>query len=287
MADTKISALTAGAPALTTDMFPARRAGANVSLLVSDLTGIGAPVASGTAGRILYVGTGPVLADSANLTFNPTGSLLTLGADVVVSRYGVKQVMISGDGTGATTNAGWIIGHGGSSGYSALWMSNISYTGGGLPSGVTGYTSAVIFSDTNNLFIQAPSASGILRFGNTTAGGAQVTKMQLAGTAGLGLSITAGIAVTDVAALSITQTWNNAACATGIKFVLTDTTSAAGALAFQILGGAAGATNLIKVTKAGLVDAPAYSVAGAAGASFGPGGVTSITVVNGIVTAIS
>ena len=37
MADTKISALTAGAPAQTTDLIPIARAGANYSLLVSDL----------------------------------------------------------------------------------------------------------------------------------------------------------------------------------------------------------------------------------------------------------
>ena len=93
--------------------------------------------------------------------------------------------------------------------------------------------------------------------------------------------------MTDVAALTVTRTNNNAAVLRGVQFAFTDTTSAAGFMAFQVLGGAAAATNLLSVSKAGLVDAPAYAVAGAAGASFGPGLPTSITVVNGIVTAIS
>ena len=91
-----------------------------------------------------------------------------------------------------------------------------------------------------------------------------------------------------VQALSATQTWNASGVTfTGWKYTITDTASAAGSLAMQILGGAAGTTSLFKVTKAGQVDAPSYAVAGAAGASFGPSAVTSITVVNGIITAIS
>ena len=42
-----------------------------------------------------------------------------------------------------------------------------------------------------------------------------------------------------------------------------------------------------KLQVVGTVNATAYKVGGAAGANFGPGAVTSITVVNGIVTAIS
>ena len=42
-----------------------------------------------------------------------------------------------------------------------------------------------------------------------------------------------------------------------------------------------------KLQVAGTVNATAYKVGGVAGANFGPGAVTSITVVNGIVTAIS
>ena len=106
-------------------------------------------------------------------------------------------------------------------------------------------------------------------------------------TAGRGADFSAGTATTDVTAFSITRTNNDAAVVRGVEWKFTDTTSAAGFKAFQIFGGAAAATNLLSVSKAGLVDAPAYAVAGAAGASFGPGLPTSITVVNGIVTAIS
>ena len=103
--------------------------------------------------------------------------------------------------------------------------------------------------------------------------------------AGAGVKIIAGTAATDVNALSATQTWN----AAGVAFVakdlnVTNTASAAGALLERWrVGGSAVAS----ISKAGLFDATAFSVAGAAGADFGPGAVTSITVVKGIVTAIS
>ncbi len=113
------------------------------------------------------------------------------------------------------------------------------------------------------------------------------TKFEVFNTAGRGAAIAAGTAATDVAALSVTRTNNNAAVATGVRFAFTDTTSAAGFLPFQVLGGAAAATNLLSVSKAGLVDAPAYAAGGSAGVDFGPGVVTSITVKKGIVIAIS
>ena len=134
--------------------------------------------------------------------------------------------------------------------------------------------------DANDAFLNAPARDLYFYIAGAEKG-------LLSGTAGRGLSITAGTATTDVAALSVTRTNNDAAVATGVKFTFTDTSSAAGFKALQILGGASGTTNLISVSKAGLVDAPAYSVAGGAGADFGPGLPTSITVVKGIVTAIS
>jgi len=73
-------------------------------------------------------------------------------------------------------------------------------------------------------------------------------------TAGRGPSITAGTATTDVQALSATQTWNASGVTfTGIKYTITDTASAAGSLAMQILGGASGTTNLLQVNKSGAV----------------------------------
>lgn len=115
--------------------------------------------------------------------------------------------------------------------------------------------------------------------------GAVGNTLQLGATAGLGLAIVAGTATTDVNALSITQTWN----ASGVTFVgkdinITNTASAAGAL---IERWRVGGTVMASLSKAGLYDAVAYSVGGTAGADFGPGLPTSITVVKGIITAIS
>jgi hypothetical protein len=89
-------------------------------------------------------------------------------------------------------------------------------------------------------------------------------------TAGLGLQIAAGTATTDVNALSLTQTWNAAGVAfTGLKFTITDTASAAGALAMQILGGAAGTTNLLSLGKTGSLTAGAELIVGTASSSDG------------------
>jgi hypothetical protein len=71
-------------------------------------------------------------------------------------------------------------------------------------------------------------------------------------TAGQGLTAKAGTATTDVNALYLYQEWNNNLVAfNGVKVVIKDTQSAAGALPFQILGGAAGTTNLLSIGKAG------------------------------------
>ena len=45
--------------------------------------------------------------------------------DGFITRYAAKQLMISGDGTGATTNTGLILGYQGTSGYGALWASSL------------------------------------------------------------------------------------------------------------------------------------------------------------------
>lgn len=82
------------------------------------------------------------------------------------------------------------------------------------------------------------------------------------GTAGATLVLAGGTAVTDVAAFSLTRTNNDASVATGVKWTFTDTSSAAGFLPFQILGGAAGTTNLISVGKTGTVTAPKFKITG-------------------------
>ena len=113
-------------------------------------------------------------------------------------------------------------------------------------------------------------------------------RFAISGTAGEGASITAGTAVTNVSAETITQTWNFTTSAiNAVDWTFTDTSSHAGTLAWRVRGGASGTTALASLTKAGKMEAVAYRVNGTDGASFGPGLPTSITVENGIVTAIS
>lgn len=178
---------------------------------------IGSTVTSGTAGSVLFVGAGPVLAQD-NTNFNYTTSS---GPRLQV-------------GSGSTTSAGWVAGYGALSGISALW-----HSGGTL----TDYSTAVLFANTLDTYIRGPNQ---ILFQTTTG-----TKIAQYNTAGQGPSITAGTATTDVAALSVTQTWNNAAAATGVKIAITDTTSAAGALPLQVLGGASATTNLLSLGKTG------------------------------------
>ena len=115
------------------------------------------------------------------------------------------------------------------------------------------------------------SGTGLTSDGYITTGtyraGATGGTMAFSTTAGAGPTIAAGTATTDVAALSVTRTNNNAAVATGVTIAFTDTTSAAGFLPFQVLGGAAAATNLFKVDKAGVVSAGSNIIVGTNAAS--------------------
>lgn len=77
------------------------------------------------------------------------------------------------------------------------------------------------------------------------------------GTAGRGLDIAAGTATTDVPALSLTRTNNNAAVATGVLWTFTDTSSAATFKPVQILGGASGTTDLLSLSKEGYLSTQA------------------------------
>lgn len=194
---------------------------------------ITAPCTTSTA--ILYNAATPC---SANLSFNPTGSLLTMGGDVVVSRYAAKQLMISGDGVGATTNAGWVLGYGGTSGWSAIYPSTA----------IPGSNTYSLLYDGSQQIYNYPNGSGstgshMFSFAN------QGARFTIGGTAGLGPSITAGTATTDVNALSLTQTWNNAAVTfTGIKSNVTDTASNAASLLMDLR---VGGSSKFKVDKLG------------------------------------
>jgi hypothetical protein len=63
--------------------------------------------------------------------------------------------------------------------------------------------------------------------------------------------------------LTLTQTWNAGGVTfEGIKFTITDTASASASLAMQILGGAAGTTNLLSVTRLGVLTAASSVISG-------------------------
>lgn len=101
-------------------------------------------------------------------------------------------------------------------------------------------------------------SSALLTAGAIVLGGGAATapltsaKMSESATAGGGLILAAGTAVgAGVAAMSMTRTNNNAAVDTGVLLTYIDTISASGFFAFKILGGAAGTTNLLTVTKVG------------------------------------
>lgn len=184
----------------------------------SAATTVGSPIVGGTATRILYEGTGPVLADSANLTFD-----------------GTATVDIGSNGAATT---GWKIGTYGSISASALWTKAVTASG-------SNYT---LYSDATSTYLNSAGA------GNTyiQAGGA--TKVQFASTAGAGPAITAGTAASAVSAQTITQTWSyNSAAIQGVDWTFTDTSSHSGTNAFRIRAGASGTTSLLILDKNGSI----------------------------------
>ncbi len=103
-------------------------------------------------------------------------------------------------------------------------------------------------------------------------------------TAGQGIALTAGTAVTNVAALSITRTNNHADVIKGVEIVYTDTTSNAGFLPVSVLGGSAGTTNLFSVPKEGGFSVAAKVMSGTA-PTLASGGCTNAAMVNNNGTA--
>ena len=119
----------------------------------------------------------------------------------------------------------------------------VDATSGGIPyfSGTTTEASSALLA-----------AGAIVLGGGAATAPLTSTKLTESATAGGGLLIAAGTATTDVNALSITQTWNAAGVTfEGIKLAVTDTASAAGSKALELLGGAGAATNLFSVSKGG------------------------------------
>ena len=142
-------------------------------------------------------------------------------------------------GSGGGASAGLIMGYSGASGYGDLWSTAV---------GTLTQSNYLLAGNGSDLLLNAPITSGTIYFSHSNT-----ARMSLPGTAGSGPAITAGTATTNVAALSVTRTNNNAAVETGVKFAFTDTTSAAGFLPFQVLGGASATTNLLSVGKGGTV----------------------------------
>ena len=161
--------------------------------------------------------------------------------DIILSRYAAKQLMISGDGVGATTNSGWIIGYEGTnSGYSAMWSSNVTPT-------ISNYALRVTGGDTS--------------VGASVSGTAQVNlapnnsvKLKVDSTAGYGASIIAGTSADNTQrALSISQGWTDGTTGNiGIvgNFDMGATGTATGKL-LSLQAGAAGTTEVLSVNQAG------------------------------------
>ena len=82
--------------------------------------------------------------------------------DAYISRCGAKLILISGDGIGATTNAGWCMGYQGNSGNSALYSSTV----------IPGPTNHVLYSNNGSTDVELNAASGVVNI--TTAGSIQL-----------------------------------------------------------------------------------------------------------------
>lgn len=121
---------------------------------------------------------------------------------------------------------------------------------GGLTIGTTTITSGTTTRLLYNLANVVQEAAGATV--NATSGGLILTAGATAAAPLLTLTGQTGILGASQPVISATQTWNAAGVTfNGIKFVITDTASAAASLALSILGGAAGATNLLSIDKSG------------------------------------
>lgn len=148
-------------------------------------------------------GSSYVIVDTAQVRLRNTQALTFASGDPgataatsYLTQYAAKQLMISGDGTGATTNAGWILGYGGSTGLSAMYQSTV------VPSGTT---NSVLYATSAGTSLNIGSGQ-YLRIIDT----GPVVKFLQTDTAGAGPVITAGTATAGTTrALDITQTWNS------------------------------------------------------------------------------
>ena len=225
----------------------------------------------GATTQVLYNLAG-VVSSSANLTYSEaSGPRLKVGS------------------TANGTSTGLILGYWGATGSGALWNSSLTV-------GVQNYA---IKQDENGK-TQLNSATGQAVVISVNNGADSF--YTFGPSAGQGLYLNdLGTATTDVSALRATQTWNAAGVAfTGWKFTITDTASAAGSLAMQILCGSAATTNCLSVPKEGGIavkakvmsgTAPAYAsggcLTGAGTVVTNENGTAHFTVTNGTGCAAS
>lgn len=112
-------------------------------------------------------------------------------------------------------------------------------------------------------------------------------KLTLTGIANTNILASTGYSITGsgtTSMINLAGTLNTSGVTDVIKVDITNTASGAGS---TLLNLKVGGVSKVSADMAGAVDAVSYKVGGVAGASFGPGAVTSITVVNGIITSIS
>lgn len=146
-----------------------------------------------------------------------------------ISGYGVVQ------GQGGAGITSLTIGSTPITGGSAYRLLSVDSTGALLQQNAALTATRVLFVDGNG----QPTDSANLAFDGTTL---STTR----------LGVAAGTLTTDVQIANFSATWNAAGVTfEGLRVTITDTASAAGSLAMQILGGASGTTNLLSVDKLG------------------------------------
>lgn len=136
--------------------------------------------------------------------------------------------------------------------------------------------------------VSGTTPSGLLKFGSSLNGGAYSYPMTL--TSGGDLTPTGDVnAQHIVAAPTKLLGWGTRSLlssgATGLVNITTNAQTAG--VGFDVATDAVLKVRTRAQTGYATVDALAYQASGAAGVSYGPAGVTSITVVGGIITAIS
>jgi len=196
------------------------------------------------SGNVMFATAANTWGSSANFTY--ASGILSLastdqfrfGTDAYVTRYAAKQLMISGDGVGATTNAGLTLGYAGSASFGGIVISGTALT----------TSSYNILATPTSTWIGTPNAAGVIYFFPSAAGS---QKMALTATGGTGPSITAGTATTAVSPLAITQTWN----AEGVKFpgITFNATDTASAAATKLIDLQVASASKFNVDKAGLI----------------------------------